>query len=306
MQFLLNEGGSLMRNALVILTAFFVGSTLVACNSKSRPAAPQPDPAPKKDEQGRMGWTLTFQRKCAETVENTECLAVHGFSVSTNGDYQVGPGPQGELRKGTLAPEELQVISSALASTLSSATARPETHETIEATETQDSVTLVRGANSPEVLVRTAGTDLYFQTQNADEAKSLLSAVQNLATKYYKLPFPDACNDGAASLLAMFATVQTCTIDTDCTYLDSAFDPIAPNNSEELVTDDCSIVTPLVVGNLESVRSKKALLSESLDNVRAACGDNMIRSDCTNISTFALTGAAPVCQQGVCKLPAGQ
>ena len=179
-----------MRNALVLLTAFCVSGTLIGCNSQSTPTT-HPQPAPKAEKQGRLGWTLKLQSKCAEEIDASECLAGYGFSILTNGEFQVGPGPQGETRpSGTLTEDEINSVNAALGSTLTASAARSEGHEAIEASESEDTLSLTRGTDNPEVLVRTAGVDLFFQTQSAEEAKSLLSLVRSLATKYYATPFP--------------------------------------------------------------------------------------------------------------------
>jgi len=300
-----------MRNALVVLTAFGIASALVGCHSKSNQAVPPAPPAkpttPEKDkgEQARLGWTLTFQSKCAEDVDKSQCLGAFGFTVLTQGEYKVGPGPLGEQRNGTLSADELQSLNAVIASSVEGNAVRSAAHEAIEGSDSEDTLTLIRGSGSPEILVKVSNTDLTFQTPTAGDAKSLLTVMRNLAVKYYKLPFPDECNDGSASLKALLSSVQTCTVDTDCTYLDSNLDPVASNSQGDLITDDCSIIAPLVVGNTETIKAKGSQILEGFDKVRNACGESMMRADCTNITVVKLKGEAPACQQGVCKLKSG-
>jgi len=302
-----------MRNALVVLTAFGIASTLVGCNSNkpnNQPAAPTPPaptkPAtPDKGEQGRLGWTLNFQSKCAEDIDKSQCLGAYGFTVLTNGEFKVGPGPKGEQRNGTLSTDELQSLNTVLAGSIQSAGTRSAAHEAIEASESEDTITLVQGSNSPEVLVKVSNTELTFQTPTSADAKSLLTVMRNFAVKYYKLPFPDECSDGAAALRALTTAVQTCTVDTDCTYLDSNLESVPATSQGELITDDCSIITPLVVGNAQSVKVKGSEILEAIYGVRNACSENLMRADCNNIVTVQLKGEAPVCLQGVCKLKSG-
>jgi hypothetical protein len=253
-----------------------------------------------------MNWSLAFQSKCGEGVDLSQCLAGHGFTVSKSGAYKVGPGPQGEVRTGNLAAEELQELETALASTIAQATLRAESHDPVEAVTTEDTLSWIKGEAAPEMLIKSSGTDLTYRTQNAEEAKSLLNIARKLATKYYKTPFPDECNDGAAALQTLFNSMQTCTTDAECVYVDSALDIIAPNSTDELVTDDCSLIQPITTGNGEALRTNRNKLLESLDTIRGACGENIIRPDCTMISTIRLSGAAPTCQQGVCKASVAQ
>jgi hypothetical protein len=303
-----SEKGVLMRNVLIALTAFCVGSALVGCNSNSVPVAKPQESAPKKDQQVALGWTLKYQAQCPEEIDATECVGAYNFSILTNGNWEIGPGPNNEVRRGILTQDQLSAISTLLAPSLSGTGIRTEGHDSIEAVEnkSEETLTFVKGSENPIVLVKATGTELSFQTQTADEAKSLLSAVREIAKLYYIAPFPDECKDGANSLQILFDSMQTCTSNSDCTYLNTSFESITPNSSEELIIDDCSIVKPLVVGNASSISGHEASLLESLDNIRAACGDNMIRSDCTSATSFTLTGAAPVCDQGVCKLNSNQ
>jgi len=291
-----------MRNALSIFTAFCIGTALVGCNSNSNPPAPSPvnPPTPTEEPHGTLGWTLKLQSKCPNNAEE-QCLAEYGFSVLNDGHFIVGPGPQGELRNGTLSPEDQSSLSTALASTLTGTKLEAASHQSIDAGESNDTVTLSRGTNEAETLIRTEGADLSYQTPSAEDAKILLTAIRTLAVKYYVMPFPDACGDGANTLQALFSSMQTCATDSDCVYLES-FEPIESNSTQSLTLDDCSMVRPMVVGNASSVRMNKAKLEELLIQVQTACGQTT-RPDCTEVKELKLTGAAPVCRQGSCQAP---
>jgi len=321
-----------MRNALVILTALCISSSMIGCNSKSKPVPPvvpqpvQPQPEVKPPvvippvvvpikpievvpvppvAVVTAGWTLKFQSKCAEGVEATECLGFHGLSIQTNGNYQVGPdATSGLTRQGVLTEEEKNAVSAALVSTLAQPTLRAEAHDSIEvASETEDTLTLTRGSAAPSAIVRTGGKDLYYQTLNADEAKALLVAVRKIAEVKAK-NFPDGCADGSNALQALISSAQKCAIASDCVYLDSSLDIVAANSSESIVTDNCSKITPLFVGNAESVRVNKVQILKDLETVQGACGNGFIRDNCTEFGAFQLKGTAALCEQGLCKLPA--
>jgi hypothetical protein len=294
-----------MRNALVILAAFCVSGALVACNSESKPNPVGHPTDKRKDQQSALGWTLKYQAKCPEEIDASACIGAFGFAIEKNGDYTVGPDQKGQIRSGKLSEAEISSIASTLNSTISQSSARAEAHETIEEpTENEITISFMRGNGAPENLVKTAGTDFYYQTQSFEEAKSLLTAVSNLATQYAS-NFPDNCKDGAMALQLLMNDVQKCNVDSDCAYLDSSFGVLAADSNETVVTDDCSIVKPLVLGNAELVRASASKITESLDAVRGACGDKMIREEegCT-MKTLNLSGAKPSCDGGMCKLPA--
>jgi len=315
-----------MRNTFAIVTALCVGSALVGCNSKSNPSQPGTkaptiaQPGPAVNDKGsntspvvvtppgpvpvtNPSWTLKLQSKCGEAIEGSQCLGFYGFSVDKSGEYLVGPDAKGMTRKGALTDEEKSVIDKALSSTLAQSNVRAESHETLEQpAESEDTVTLSKTNGSSINIARANGSDLFFQTQNGEEAKTLLTAIRNLADKYAK-NFPDACIDGTSALQDLIASNQKCSADSDCVYLDNAMEIVAPNSSEVLTVDDCSKVTPVYIGNAESIRVNKDKIATDLDAVRGACGDNIIKEGCFNVTTFELKGKAATCQQGVCKLP---
>lgn len=297
-----------MRSALTAFTALCVGSLLTGgCNKSSAPI-PNPPPAPTP-----MTWSLKLQSKCdGNTAEDgsaiTEdlCVARYGFSVLTDGKYQMGPGPQGELRTGNLTEDEKNKINAALASTLKAESLQPESHQTIEGGGTNDIITLSRGASSAAALIRTEGTDLTYLTQSAEQAKVLLDEMRKLAKVYYLTPFPDTCLDGANSVRNLFASMQTCATNTDCVYLDESFDRLESNSGSELTTDNCTLIRPLTVANASLVETNKTKLTEAYNQVQTACAEKpeaIMRAGCNENTVFTLSGRMPVCQQGVCQIP---
>ncbi len=294
-----------MRNSLAIFTVFFIGFALSGCNSNSTATPPKKVTKPVEIDQNSLDWAIKLQSKCtppAEEGEADKCVALYGFTVLKDGHFQLGPGPAGEMRIGMIDPEELKAISSALSATLSSPRLQAEVHQNIDASGTNDIVTLIRGTSEAEILLKTSGSDLNFQTRSIDEAKAVLTAIRNLALKYYALPFPDACNDGAATLQTLFSSMRTCSADADCAYVSDAFDIIDSNSTQYITTDDCTLIHPLIVGNATTVRSNQTKLQEAVSQVQSACGAGLTRSDCTESVGFQLSGTSPTCQQGVCQI----
>jgi hypothetical protein len=299
-----NKGGS-MRNALAITLALCMGSALVGCNSnnKSASAPVQKNDAAKLDKE----WSLTLQTQCQNANSAEECIGGYGFTVKNNGQYELGPGPNGEKRKGNLSDEELALVKGQLDATLKLAAFGAENHDSIEGSDNEDTVSLTLSANgsaasAPVVLLKAAGTDLSYRTSTADEAKSLLTQLRSLADKYYALPFPDQCTDGTTAVSELFGEMQKCDTDKDCSYFDGSFGLVDSSSTQYLVEDDCSLIKPLIVGNAAKVEANMQKLTEAYNNIRNACGFQLYRADCTAVSGFYLQGQAPVCQQGVCKL----
>jgi hypothetical protein len=132
-------------------------------------------------------WTLTLQSKCHTAAED-ECIAAHGFSIRADGKYEVGPGPLGQRQQGSLSAEELAPIESAVNAIRASTLAAEESEQTIAESGSDDVLTLFALGGEPKVLARNEGTSFKFRLANQEDALSLLTAVSELAERYYALP----------------------------------------------------------------------------------------------------------------------
>ncbi|MFZ9595593.1 MAG: hypothetical protein ACO3A2_05890 [Bdellovibrionia bacterium] len=292
-----------MRNTLALLTALCVGSVFAGCNSNSEKNTSPVGP-PAQDSGLNSKWELKLQSQCPEAVNHENCVGEFGFAVMPDGTYQMGPGPKNEIRTGSLNAEELASVNQALSTMLAGVSASEEKHESITAGESDDTVTFTR-ANTQAVLLKTAGADFYFQNVSSEEAKSIHQIIRKLALKYYALPFPDSCLDGAPLVQKLLSSAQSCATDSDCIYLDATLNPIANQSSEYVITDDCSVLRPLAVGNLSSVKKQADQILESIQELRTNCADRWMRADCTQQLGFQPNNRAPVCALGVCQAPAG-
>jgi hypothetical protein len=304
-------------------------------DSSDEPIAPPASNAPAVPQ----SWSLKLESHCPESVGTGNCVAEYGFTVQTDGHFLVGPGPKNELRQGTLTPDEHNQLNQTLTPLLVSAQGpQPERHQAIDAGNSDDTLTLIlgapqsappasasgnRGADTPTsatraaategsasapgvagvLLVRTQGTNLYAATgASLEDAKAVHGLLKTLAQKYYALPFPEGCSDGAALLQNRYPTLQMCERDSDCSYFDAAFNPLSADSLEYVITDDCSLITPLAVGNLQRVTEVQAALIEALNEIRTACGERYQRAGCTQPTGFQPNHRAPSCQAGVCQL----
>jgi len=289
-----------MRKTLALMMALCVGSAISGCNSNSNVKDNKVAP-PAEEVRLNPNWELKLQSKCPENVPHESCLGDYGFTVLTNGHYQIGPGPKNEIREGTLTAEEMALLSVAIAPSLAANSAEADNHQNIDAGESDDVVTLTRGGSSLAVLLKTKGTDLYYANASADDAKAIHNVVRKLALKYYALPFPDTCIDGATTLQTLYTSLQSCTADADCTYLDGSFNVIPSNSADWIITDDCSMLRPLTVANSTMVASNQDKLIESLNELRTSCGDKFQRQECTQQAGFQPNNQAPICSQGTCQ-----
>ncbi len=304
-----------MRRTLAFLSMLGVclgAISPVGCGSSNKSAPKQTSqvnlpPAKQGQAQDGPAWKVTLKTSC-QNVDAVECVANYGFTVIANSHFQVGPAPQGQTVVGSLTADEFKSISTLITSALPTVTrAQRNQHETCkpldqtEEYEGQDTVTLSRPQNQDLVLLTTKGNDLCSQSATPDVTQALHKAIHALANKYYTLPFPDACLDAATAMEAIYPSVQSCSTDADCAYVDTSFNVIPSADEQFVVTDDCTVVTPLSVGNAKAVASAQAKLQAALDHVRDVCGERIVRNECTGISGFQSSAGSPVCKLGVCQ-----
>jgi hypothetical protein len=290
-----------MRKTLAILTVICVGSAFIGCSKQ----APKPGPISNKkanpENQNAVIWNLRLDSTCGEWVEEGQCIAKYGFTIQlTDGQYKIGPGPSGEVRSGKIAEEELSSLKLALGDNMSATGVSAESHATIEAAEAEDAVSIAQEGGVAETLAKTTGTDLTYKTQSADQAQGLIKAMRALAEKYYQLPFPDTCLDQVESVRSLFASVQTCSTNADCSYVDIDFNPLDLAAASYVTTDDCKLVRPLVVANANLLKSSQEKLMDSYNRLSSSCESRIYRDNCT-ANGFEPNGAAPTCEQGRCK-----
>ena len=311
-----------MRSALIVISAFCIGSTFIGCSKNSSnqdlssgPEAGRPSATNTRGAAGGelANWTLKFAAKCPDSVNATNCVGYYGFSVDQLGHYQVGPGPNGELRTGKVKPEDMTALNSLLHNTIGESNDQGgslslqgnEEHVGLEsAAASEDLITLSNSTTQGQKLLRTVGPDLYFTLKSAEEAKALYAGVRKITETYYApVPFPDACEDGINALQTLVTTVTACKQDSDCGYFDSKLELVAPDTQAFLEADNCARVLPISVANVEAIKTNKARIQESWGQLIQACGDRLMRTDCTQRTGFNLNRVAAVCQQGSCKTP---
>ncbi len=234
-------------------------------------------------------------------------MGYYGFSVDANSRFKMGPGPEGQSSSGIIAGDEFKNLDAILSQFLSTPASHAEICESrsmeegIFSSDAEDNVVLTR-LTGEETVIRVKENDYCFQAATADAAKTLHKAIRALSEKYYSIPFPDACSDLVTALEALYPEYQSCTTDTDCVYATTTYDAIIPGSIQFVATDNCSKIKPMVTGNIGALFNGQEKLLTALDRAREACGERIIRMDCTDVTGFQSNDAPPVCGQGFCRV----
>jgi hypothetical protein len=217
----------------------------------------------------------------------------------------VGPGPDGQIFTGKLAPAELAELQKLYAESAASAQAHSGNAVCIDSIADSGSVNqeisyVARGGNST-LWLRTNEHNICSQLQSSETSQKLLAYMHDSAARHYPLPFPDEdCDNARSNLETLYGKVRECKTDADCAFIDETFQPVAHDYLTFLLKGDCSGAQPLVVANMASVAAKRGALLQSYSHTQEACNNRSVAS-CRGFSDFQPTRPAPICGGGICR-----
>ena len=277
-----------MKNSVISLA--ILAFTLSACNDKGVTA-------PAVQPQAGRGYTLSLKTTC-DTGD--QCVAAYGFAVSADGSYRVGPDAHGYKLTGKVTAEEQNALESALTSARQSSETVSETCVGNETVQGNSTVTFTSA--SEQTLIRVAGLDFCYRAKSVATAAALYKEITLLADKYYARPFGNDCGRAVIDASKEYASVQGCSTDADCGYVGSSFEPISTGSIQWVTLTNCSILKPLAVANISLLLKNQDKVVSGLENAQKVCGQEFTNWSCTHVTGFGSTDAAPVCQQGACRV----
>jgi hypothetical protein len=251
---------------------------VLGCNSESD-LAPSPSASLSKPSGSShtsspvdSPWSLLLINHC-DGVPDGRCAGAYGFSVGNTGDFVVGPGPSGERLSGSLTSQELLSLTE----------------------------TLSRAGSSAKECGKGASVFLN-RVPFCDNERSLHDALYRLATRYSPAEFPNPCIDAGMALDTLYESMRRCDQDSDCVYVGDDFLPLREDSGDEVVTDDCTYLRPMLVGNSFLAVTNQLELLMKRDIARKVCGSELARTSCGDPQTIDVRQGAPSCVDGVCRL----
>ncbi len=302
-----------MKLCLKLAFVFSIGGLLVACGSKPAsngshsaeevpasalpPGVTQPR-QPQAISATPLSWRLFYHSDCPSGTPE-KCLGAYGFSIGSDGDYVIGPAPDGATLNGKLEDPELVALNALLAHDISRVD-RPENCADAQNPPVDDLAHLkLHGTDA--LLFQTKQSRFCFHSSSRGSAESLHDAIRALLKKYYPDSFPSPCIEAADALEQTYAPIRRCEMDSDCVYLNDEFLPINDDREPLVEADDCSYVKPLFVANGFAAVSNQLDLLMKRELAREVCGDRAYRKECDKPTLLDPRLEAPVCMEGVCQ-----
>jgi hypothetical protein len=286
----------------------------------------------------RRTWNIKYSSKCSE-ADPTQCIGGYGFTASSDGTFTVGPGPEGQTFSGTLTNDEMKTLRTYFAqiqlnddsssaelrevrevqpspSPLPSSSPNPTASPIVGNPATSERETCVQneGSNNTEVIefryknfikakIRSSKSEFCFRSITQSIAEDLAGSVHSILTKYYPDKFPNDCINASHSFENFCKTLTKCERDSDCSYLGEDFLPISTDHLDEVITDDCTYIKPLIVSNAFHAVSHQLQLLEMRDLAQQVCKEkDAKRNSCNQVKRLKSSKISPVCSRGVCTL----
>jgi hypothetical protein len=225
-------------------------------------------------------WEIRFESQCPENVPLDHCPGKYGFSVLSDGSYEVGPGPKGQKFSGVLDADEMkQIVQNIREEVLSFQIAQNCGKE--------DSIEIT-----------------YDDRESTSCHPKIREQMKKFISQYYPETFPNPCIDASSDLSQLYDVTSACDSNADCVFLDSEFLPLNPleENLQSIAVDDCTYIRPLVVANSFKAVSLQRELLNARAHAREVCGDHIFKPSCSDVQYTSPSKGNSICFKHQCHL----
>ncbi|MEN9722810.1 MAG: hypothetical protein RJB38_796 [Pseudomonadota bacterium] len=216
------------------------------------------------------------------TANASAAFAEHGVSVPLQGPLVIGPAPNGQVHRQSLADQERQDLAALWTKTRSSLTAQDRCVAIAEASalaHLEARITILE--NDRETgLVRIDGGQICGPIDTA-ALEPFANALIALAKKHYPKRFPDECLAASDTLREAYSGVSTCEVDSDCAHVDPQLIPIPAGQLQYVPLKSCSILPILSAANAESLNSQRKALLTARETAKKVCEATQREQVCT-------------------------
>ena len=284
------------------ITVLIVAAVFAATSCGQNNALKVKPPSAQAAAQREPAWKARLGADCQTAAPKEQCSGGYGFQLSADGVFRVGPGPQGQLWTGTIEPEELKELEGLVAKILPTMP-RGSFSTACDQSETPGSYSLdfMRAEWPSTVALAKVAENKLCHYGAKENTEALLLVMKNLTRKYYPVPFPDTCLDSIMEVHALYQPLKACSTSKDCSNIDNTYQPVPAGEMQYVVTDDCSLIKPLITGNTAAVAKQQAALLEARSQARQVCGERIVRISCQTERGFQSAENPPVCYNRECQ-----
>lgn len=247
-------------------------------------------------------WKMHFIKKCT-AIPSDQCSGYYGLTIHSNGNFTIGPGPEGQTITHKLNDIEFSSIHS-LRDRI-----KHISNNTVEDCKPNDNSSFEYSVSYIEYssninLIKTSEKSICTSKISSDDARDLLSTLTSLNDKYYPNRFPSTCVNAIYSLENTYRYIRSCRTDDDCTYLNDDFSPIASKDVYTInAPDECSLLPTLPVGNYFIALANQRDLIEKWEITQELCMNERPSYTCSSNRAVYNTRSLPRCFNGLCKMP---
>lgn len=249
-------------------------------------------------------WTFQFISKCP-TLSSEKCVGSYGFTLKSNGTYQIGPGPNGETLTGPITADELKNLTSLLIS-LPSKEALEDVkgkENCVPAPQLETTDLIQFNLSDKEIgKIHSSKAELCYTSFSQTIAVQLEGLIHGLAIKYYPEIFPNPCIDATIDLNRFYDSLRFCITDRDCAYIGNDYLPLSSLANAKFITNDCSYIKPILVANSFSAVVNQLKLLTIREIALQLCGTQIVPYICSPNRIIDFCGRPPLCLQGRCQI----
>ncbi len=310
---------------LIAVPVLGIVAMLCSCQSDRPTASDRSDlgeETPINENALSVPWEAEIRTQCNSATEE-DCPGAFGFTVHSNGEFRIGPGPQGQFVEGRIRASELESLREKVRPLLRSE--HRTAHSLIDngarvcLESTEGTMTrTIRVARSKDGRSGASAHGhglgcLDDETRHvnpgnpgASDSESLLQELSALLKQHHPAEFPSPCTNANWALRQLEESLRNCRKNEDCAYIDPNYTPIGPAPSSRLLADDCSYGKPLIAANAFEVLALQRTLLLEKGTVQIACETEFPRLGCDGEVLFDARRGPALCIAGKCQAGALQ
>ncbi len=268
------------RNHALLLpvTAGALLALASACSPAQDPVKTESQPSVPREFSFRLAGA-------APTTDDAASLpfAEHGVHFQLAGNLEIGPAPNGQVHKRTLAGDERELLQNAWKDWLKSGFTATEKCVTLapssELAGVNARISILQNEREA-ALIRVDGGQICGPAEQA-ALEQFTKTLVRLGRAHYPRRFPSECLASTDALAAAHESLLSCQTNEDCSHVDAQYSAIAPGEVQFVSLKSCSVLPRVTAANPELLKSGRKALLLARETAKQACAEEIGELTCT-------------------------